>query len=56
MYSMVTIPISTYRVYDACTKETLLETRDFNEADEAKMKFERERINNEIELLAVIDA
>jgi len=56
MHAMTTLPVRLYRVYDAWEKETLLETREFEEATAALGEWRQKRSHNEIELLALVSA
>lgn len=56
MHSMTLLPVQRYRVYDAWEKETLLETRDFAEAEAALAEWRQKRSHNEIEMLALLSA
>ena len=53
-YDYHNVPVTVFRVWDAWTKETLMESRDFDEASEAQQEWQNKRTHNEIELLAVI--
>lgn len=53
-YDYHNIPVTTFRIYDAWTKETLAESRDFDTACEEQEQWQAKRPDNEIELLAVI--
>ncbi len=56
MGDFATVPVKTYRVVNDWLNKTLLETRDFDEACEAKAHHEALNQHDEIIVVAVIDA
>ena len=56
MSDFATLPVKTYRVVNDWLNKTLLETRDFDEACEAKAAHEKLNQHDEILMVAVIDA
>lgn len=56
MSAYATLPVKLYRVFNDMTMKVLLETRDFDEACEAKAEWEIKNQHDEIILLAVVDA
>lgn len=56
MSNLARLPVKTYRVVNDWLNKTLLETRDFAEACEAKAEHEKLNQHDEIILVAVIDA
>ncbi len=56
MSDFATLPVKTYRVVNDWLNKTLLETRDFGDACEAKAAHEKLNQHDEILLVAVIDA
>lgn len=56
MSKFATVPVKTYRVVNDYLNKTLLETNDFDEACEEKVKHEALNQHDEIIVVAVIDA
>lgn len=54
--AFVTLPVKVYRVVNDWLGKTLLETRDFTEACEAKAHHEKLNQHDEFIVVAVIDA
>ena len=56
MSNFTTLPVTEYRVVNDWLGKTLLETRDFEEACEAKQAHEKLNQHDSIIVVAVIDA
>jgi hypothetical protein len=56
MSNFATLPVKTYRVFNDWLQTSCLETPDFEEACEAKARFEQTNQHDEFLILAVIDA